>query len=65
MASRRLAEFVVFRPDAGRGKQYLFEHNGQLRFGPKAVATRYRGRIAAERARLLAPLTIRSKVVRA
>ena len=44
------ASFVVFQSRNSRGAQYLFEHNGTRAWGPKALATTYRGRIDALRA---------------
>lgn len=71
MTDRRMKEFYVTRKlQAKGGHGHLFERNGEFAFGPKRLATRFHGRIEADRVRIIISKrglisTKRTKVVRA
>ena len=46
-------EFYVRRRASPRLGRYLFERNGEFGWGPKRIATKFRGSIDAERAACL------------
>lgn len=51
---RHRQEYYVERPRVVRGRRWLFERNGQFGWGPKAIATRFRGTVDAKRAAAIA-----------
>jgi len=54
MAARARAEFYIRRPGAARGRQWLFDHEGRLGWGTKAIATKFKGVVNAKRVAALA-----------
>lgn len=50
---RYRVEFYVERMTSTRGKRFLFERDGKFGWGTKAIATRFHGKVDAERAAAL------------
>lgn len=48
--NRPKKEFYVRRTAPSRAGRYLFERDGKFGWGPKRIATRFRGSLDAERA---------------
>lgn len=45
------ADFHIVRLPSAPGFRYVFERNGEFGLGPKSIATKFRGRVDAERVR--------------